>query len=216
MTNAQVTAISYGLLAFITLWGTILIPQLITQYARHGRVRVRGLVISGAVTLYSCLALAVVLLPLPGPNTARLTQTVQLQPFQWVADIHTELVKHGESASHALLTLTFQQVAMNVLLFVPLGLIARLLWKRGLVGTLLIGFTVSLAIEITQLTANFGTAPFAYRIFDVDDLMTNTTGAVLGWIVAALFLALRAKDKTPSAVGVQPVRSERVHLTEAR
>ncbi|MCU1681735.1 MAG: VanZ family protein [Amycolatopsis sp.] len=215
MTHAQVTAISYGLLAFITLWGTILIPQLITQYARHGRVHVRGLAISGAVTLYGCLALAVVLLPLPGPNTPRLTQTVQLRPFQWVADIHTELLKHGLSSAHALTTLTFQQVAMNVLLFVPLGLIARLLWKRGLIGTLLIGFTISLAIEITQLTANFGTAPFAYRIFDVDDLMTNTTGAVLGWIVAALLLALTAK-KTASTVDVQPVRSERIHLTEAR
>jgi glycopeptide antibiotics resistance protein len=214
MTHAQITALTYGLLAFVAVWATILVPQLITQFAKHGRVNPRGLLVSGAVTLYSCLALAVVLLPLPGPNTPRLSQTIQLEPFQWVTDIHTELLKHGEPLSHALLTQTFQQVAMNVLLFVPLGLIARLLWKRGAIGTLLIGFAFSLAIEITQLTANFGTAPFAYRIFDVDDLMTNTTGAVMGWIVAALFLALRTK--APSAVDAQPVRSERIDFAKAR
>jgi glycopeptide antibiotics resistance protein len=57
---------------------------------------------------------------------------VQLHPFQWIADVHTELVNHGLSEAHALTTVAFQQVAMNVLLLFPLGVFARLLWKRGL------------------------------------------------------------------------------------
>jgi len=213
MTNAQVTAFTYGLIGFFAVWVTLLVPQLITHLARFGRVDLRRVGRTAAVTLYACLTLAVVFLPLPGPGTRRPGQTVQLHPFQWIEDIHTELLKHGLSASHALTTLTFQQVAMNVLLFVPLGLFARVLWKRGLIGTFLIGFTASLLIEITQLSANFGTAPFVYRIFDVDDLMNNTTGAVLGWLGGALFLALR---KVPSVVGTQAVRSERIHLAHTR
>jgi glycopeptide antibiotics resistance protein len=216
MTNAQVTALTYGLIAFLAAWVTILVPQLITHHARFGRVDLRRVGTTAAVTLYACLTLAVVFLPLPGPGTKRLSQTVQLHPFQWIEDIHTELLKHGLSGSHALTgltTLTFQQVTMNVLLFVPLGVFARVLWKRGLIGTLLIGFTASLLIEITQLSANFGTAPFVYRIFDVDDLINNTSGAVLGWIAGALLLALR---KVPSAVGAQPVRSERIDLAHTR
>ena len=158
--------------------------------------------------LYGCMTLAVVFLPLPGPGTRRLSQTVQLHPFQWIADIHTELLNHGGTW---FMTQTFQQACLNVLLFVPFGVFARILWRRGLTGTALIGFTASLLIEVTQLTANFGTAPYAYRIFDVDDLMNNTFGAVVGWVFGALLLTLLR-----SPVDVQPARSERVHLAEAR
>ncbi|GLY36235.1 VanZ family protein [Amycolatopsis sp. NBRC 101858] len=208
MTNAQVTALQYGFIGFLALWTVVLVPQLITQLARHGGLRLRGIVTTGAVLLYSCMTLAVVFLPLPGPGTRRLSQTVQLHPFQWITDIHTEMLKHG---SQWFMTQTFQQACMNVLLFVPLGVFARILWRRGLTGTVLIGFAASLLIEITQLTANFGTAPYAYRIFDVDDLMNNTFGAGAGWVFGALLLAVLR-----SPVGVQPARSERVHFAETR
>ena len=208
MTNAQLTALQHGFIGFLALWVVVLVPQLITQLARHGGLRPRGIASTAAVLLYGCMTLAVVFLPLPGPGTRRLGQTVQLHPFQWIADIHTELLKHGGTW---FMTQTFQQACLNVLLFVPLGVFARILWRRGLTGTALIGFTASLLIEFTQLTANFGTAPFGYRIFDVDDLMNNTFGAVVGWVFGALLLTLRR-----STVGVQPARSERVHLAEAR
>lgn len=213
MTNAQVTALQYGLIGFLAVWGTLLVPQLVLQLARYGRPRLRRLVTTAAVVFYACMALAVVFLPLPSANGRRLEQTVQLRPFQWIADIHTELVKHGLSAAHWFSTQTFQQVALNVLLFVPLGIFARVLWRRGLVGALAVGAAVSLAIEITQLTANFGTAPFVYRIFDVDDLMTNTFGAGLGWLFGALLLALRA---IPSAIHAQPAGRERIDLAQTR
>ncbi|MYW91888.1 VanZ family protein [Amycolatopsis rubida] len=213
MTNAQVTALQYGFIGFLAGWATILVPQLVLQVARYGHVRLRGLVTTAAVVFYACMALAVVFLPLPGPNSRRLEQTVQLEPFQWIADIHTELVKHGLSAADWFTTQTFQQAAMNVLLFVPLGFFARVLWRRGLVGALAIGFAASLAVEITQLTANFGTAPFVYRIFDVDDLMTNTFGSGLGWLAGALLLALRPISST---LRVEPARSERIDLAKTR
>ncbi|WP_037354353.1 VanZ family protein [Amycolatopsis orientalis] len=213
MTNAQVTALQYGFIGFLAVWATILVPQLVLQFARYGRLRLRGLVTTAAVVFYACMALAVVFLPLPGPNSRRLEQTVQLEPFQWIADIHTELVKHGLPAADWFATQTFQQAAMNVLLFVPLGFFARVLWRRGLVGALAIGFAASLAVEITQLTANFGTAPFVYRIFDVDDLMTNTFGSGLGWLAGALLLALRPISST---LRVEPARSERIDLAETR
>ncbi|MFJ7211260.1 VanZ family protein [Amycolatopsis sp. NPDC098790] len=208
MTNAQVTALQYGFIGFLALWTVVLVPQLITQLARYGGLRVRGLLSTAAVLLYGCMTLAVVFLPLPGPGTRRLSQTVQLHPFQWISDIHTEMLKHG---SQWFATQTFQQACLNVLLFVPLGVFARVLWRRGLVGTLLIGFTASLLIEITQLTANFGTAPYVYRIFDVDDLMNNASGAGVGWVFGALLLTVLR-----SPIGAQPARRERVHLAETR
>ncbi|MEQ0559406.1 VanZ family protein [Amycolatopsis sp. NEAU-NG30] len=211
MTNAQVTALQYGFIGFLALWTVLLVPQLITQLARHGGLRLRGILTTAAVLFYGCMTVAVVLLPLPGPGTRRLAQTVQLHPFQWITDIHTEMLKHG---SEWFVTQTFQQACLNVLLFVPLGIFARILWRRGLTGTALIGFAASLLIEITQVTANFGTAPFVYRIFDVDDLMNNTFGAIVGWVFGALLLTLLRGSR--STIDVQPARRERIHLAQAR
>jgi glycopeptide antibiotics resistance protein len=209
MTTAQSTALATGLLVFLAIWATVLVPQLILHRARFGRIIVRRVAVTGAVLCYACLGLAVVLLPLPGPNTPRLAQTIQLAPFAWINDVRID--RTGPGLLDAITTTAFEQMALNVLLFVPLGILARSLWRRGLVGTTLLGFGCSLLIELTQLTANWGTAPFQYRIFDVDDLITNTTGAALGWIAGALYLALRT-----SAVHAEAARRERIHLTETR
>ncbi|OFE15721.1 hypothetical protein BA895_21635 [Humibacillus sp. DSM 29435] len=44
---------------------------------------------------------------------------------------------------------------------------------------------VSLLIETTQGTGIFGLYPCPYRLADVDDLLTNTLGAVIGWCIGA-------------------------------
>jgi len=165
MTTSQLAALHSGLIGFAATWPVVVLLQLVLRRDR------RAILTGGAVTLYACMVIAVVLLPLPGPHTHRPAQTIQLLPFQWVLDF-----VGGDPKA-------FTQVLMNIALFVPLGLLARKLSLRGAVA---IGFSFSLLIEITQLTANFGTAPFVYRIFDVDDLMTNTAGAALGWLVANL------------------------------
>ncbi|OQO90608.1 VanZ family protein [Saccharomonospora piscinae] len=199
MTTAQVTALTSGMLVFAVVWAVVLVPQVLGHLARFGRVDARRVATTAAVTLYACLAVAVVLLPLPTPGEARLTQLVQPVPFQWVADVGTELDRYASPTLFAPLTQTFQQFSMNVLLFVPLGVIVLALWRRGARFATLSGLGLSLLVEITQLTANFGTAPYAYRIFDVDDLMANTAGAALGWLAARLFVVLRRLRATNAA-----------------
>ena len=44
------------------------------------------------------------------------------------------------------------------------------------------GLAASCCIELTQATGLYGLVPCAYRIVDVDDLITNTMGAALGVI----------------------------------
>ncbi|WP_216211828.1 VanZ family protein [Amycolatopsis aidingensis] len=203
MTSAQTSALEYGLLGFVVIWAVLLIPQVLGQQARFGRVLPGRLARTALVTLYACLTVALVLLPLPTRAGGQSGQHIQLVPFQWMADVARE------SAGNPLATTAFQQLSMNVLLFVPLGILARVLWRRGFTGATLLGLAGSAAIEICQLTANFGTAPYQYRIFDVDDLMANTAGAALGWILAALFLLLRAQARQADALSgatTQPVR----------
>ena len=61
----------------------------------------------------------------------------------------------------------------------------------------MIGFLASLLIEVTQLTGIFGLYPCAYRFFEVDDLITNTTGTLLGYWFFRYFDFLPSVDYKP-------------------
>lgn len=71
------------------------------------------------------------------------------------------------------------QVLGNVLLYLPLGLLLPMVWRRGswwrVTGA---GLALSLVTELLQ--------PVVGRSFDVDDLITNTLGTMLGYLLFAL------------------------------
>lgn len=71
-----------------------------------------------------------------------------------------------------------RSTVQNVLLFVPLGVFLPLLWKKYRMcrSTVRFGFCMSLAIELLQM--------FTYRATDINDLITNTAGAFLGFLLA--------------------------------
>lgn len=71
---------------------------------------------------------------------------------------------------------------LNILLFLPMGFSLPLLWKPFVQGwqTVLFGFLSSVLIETMQI--------FSYRATDVNDLMTNTLGTILGFCLAKAVL----------------------------
>lgn len=73
---------------------------------------------------------------------------------------------------------SIRNTLLNVLLFIPLGFFLPLFWQRyrKIQSTLLFGFFATLTIEIAQL--------FSFRATDVDDLITNFTGALCGYLLA--------------------------------
>lgn len=78
----------------------------------------------------------------------------------------------------------FTNSLLNVLLFIPLGGFLPLFWRnfRRFFPTVLFGFCTSGLIEVLQL--------FTLRASDVNDLMTNTLGTVIGWGFARILLRL--------------------------
>ncbi|PGV56653.1 hypothetical protein COD94_27660 [Bacillus cereus] len=80
---------------------------------------------------------------------------------------------------------------LNILLFMPLGFLLPTIWPhfRKMKNTVCAGFFFSLAIELNQLLNN--------RITDIDDLFTNTLGAIVGYLLyRALFkLILKREGK---------------------
>lgn len=69
---------------------------------------------------------------------------------------------------------------LNVILFLPLGIFLPLLYEQynSLSKVLLLGFLFSFSIEIIQM--------FGFGTTDINDLITNTFGAVLGYGVYEL------------------------------
>ena len=72
--------------------------------------------------------------------------------------------------------LSFTNLAGNVLVFVPFGFFSAMASrKRNFLRTSLDGFLLSLVVETFQLLTMVGS-------FDVDDLILNTFGVMLGFL----------------------------------
>lgn len=160
------------------------LPVLAMVYHRRGRITLASLAWSYLAVLYILGLACFTCYPLPeGTSGPGITYGVapQLDPLAFVGDIRRDGVKA-----------VFQVVA-NVVLFVPLGymLAYGLRWRVAAVAAS--GFAVSLLIECSQLTGLFGLYPYAYRTFDVDDLIANTVGAVCG--VACAWVVSRVVDR---------------------
>lgn len=67
---------------------------------------------------------------------------------------------------------------LNIIFFMPFGFLLPMLWKRyrRLLPTLFTGLAFSMIIEFGQLFVRF-------RSTDVNDLIMNTLGTILGWII---------------------------------
>ncbi len=74
---------------------------------------------------------------------------------------------------------------MNVLLFAPVGLVLRSQTRAWWIA-LGLGLGLSLFIEIAQLTGLYGFYACAYRQFELDDLILNSAGVLLGFALADL------------------------------
>lgn len=101
---------------------------------------------------------------IPGHAIWRLVQAFQLEPsviIIWRED--------------------FRQLVFNMLLFVPAGAFLAGFWRVSLKRAVFIGFCGSLVIELLQLSGLLFLYPVPYRYFEVDDLITNTIGTLIGF-----------------------------------
>lgn len=67
---------------------------------------------------------------------------------------------------------------LNVALFIPLGVFLPMLWHqfRNVRSTAAFGFVLSVAIELLQM--------LTFRATDVNDLITNSMGTMVGFLLA--------------------------------
>lgn len=202
----KIAFILFGVLSFF-----LIIPWLVYSYRKYGYLSLWASIVAYSFTFYMLSVLFLVLLPLPDTrNTCALqspdTVHYNLIPFNFVRDIMNSgsVVWSQPSTYVRLLTQSaFLQAAFNFLLLLPLGVYLRYFFqqKRFWKKALGFGFALSLFIETTQITGIYGIYNCPYRIFDVDDLILNSTGALFGFVIAPVLLALFPSRKSLIAKG---------------
>lgn len=166
----------------------VLLPAAMIGYRRRGRAGGWTTVVVYGFLFYLLAAAMQTIVPLPSdPDRYCATQTYasspQLRPFYFV-----EVVRHrarGHWGPGAMLhNPALWTTALNLVLLLPLGFFLRYVVRMRLLAATAVGFGVSLLFELTQLTGLWFIYPCAYRLFSVDDLILNTAGAALGWLIA--------------------------------
>ena len=81
----------------------------------------------------------------------------------------------------------------NIIAFIPFGIYLPYTSesKLGFISTFLYTFSLSLTIELVQLITKVGSC-------DVDDIILNALGGVIGYILWYIYTKLRKKVKYPS------------------
>jgi glycopeptide antibiotics resistance protein len=183
------------------------------NYHRYGSIRSLRILIVYSFWLYLLCVYCLVILPLPPLETARDLHghAMQLIPFKGVYEICKEAVRiHNIHLPfwRILNSSAFLVTIFNLFMTMPFGMYLHIYYEKSLKKTILLSFFLSLFFELTQLSGLYFIYSGSYRLFDVDDLIVNTLGGLLGWLAAiplARILPTRAEIDAKSYVRGQTV-----------
>lgn len=191
--NAYTEPILWAVLIFPFIAMLFTAPYVLVQYHKYGAIPMIRVGIVYSFILYLIAAYFLVILPLPSQDEVAMMTgpTTQLVPFTFITDFiqNTSFILSDPSTYLKAFTEPYvYQVLYNVLLFIPFGIYLRYYFNCSFKKTLFLSFLLTLFFELTQLSGLYGIYPRSYRLFDVDDLMLNTFGGVIGYLVAAIVI----------------------------
>ena len=178
--HTYIEVIHTALIAFPLIAMLFTLPYMLYNYHKYGSVFSLKVVIVYSFILYMMTVYFLVILPLPSIASVAASAGVrpQLIPFHFLHDIaeyadknHVPLWKNQ----------ALFQVLFNVVMFIPYGMYLRYYFRCTWKKALLYAFCFTLFLETTQLSGIYGIYPKPFRMFDVDDLIANTTGGMIGY-----------------------------------
>lgn len=190
-------SIKTAFLIFPFLAFLITLPYLLLQYHKYGSVPLIRSSIVYTFILYLLTAYFLVILPLPSKEEVLMmpTKVPQLIPFTFIGDF-IEAFKETSGVLSFLKSPIVYTTLFNIAITIPFGIYLRYYFKKKWYTTIIYTFLLSLYFEITQLTGLYGLYPKAYRLFDVDDLIINTLGGLIGYLITPIVtIFLPDRDK---------------------
>jgi glycopeptide antibiotics resistance protein len=170
----------------------------------YGELHEYRATITALFVFYLMAASLYTVLPLPETSPAFCARQLavshmQLVPFDSFRDIvrYADTKGLGWTLGDLLANGAFMQIVLNFLLLLPFGVFVHALFRTSFLETLLLGLLVSLFFELTQLTGVWWLADCPWRVFDVDDLIVNTAGAGLGWLLWSVFFHIVPDPSAP-------------------
>ena len=172
--NTWFESIVEGFRLYINYGLTVTAPVIVFMMAVSKKFNIAELVIKQLFVLYLFCVIELVFFPLPTAEAAAgLSYRYQLMPFHFMVDFMEDSFIR-----------VLSQVLLNVVMTIPFGMFLEYCTGMSLKEAVAAGFAFSLFIELGQLTGLFFLFKGSYRLFDVDDLMLNTLGVVIGYIAS--------------------------------
>lgn len=177
------------------------LPYIAYNYHKYGSILSLKVLIVYSFIFYLLCMYCLVILPLPSPEKAATLHShkMQLEPFLFIKDIIKKahvIPSEPRTWLTIVLNKAFLVNILNLFLAVPFGMYLRYYFKKSFSQTFILSLLLSLFFEITQLTGLYFIYSGSYRLFDVDDLIVNTLGGILGYaIVGPLMIILPSRDE---------------------
>lgn len=111
-------------------------------------------------------------IPLINGTNNLFLETANLIPFRDLKSNHNGAIR---------------EIILNTVMTMPFGFLYPIIKKQGILKTFVSTFLFSLAIELAQLMSAWW-GGLSSRSFDITDLITNTFGGLIGYII---FLILK-------------------------
>ena len=176
------------------------IPFVLHQYHKYGSINPFRVLIVYSFILYLITIYFLVILPLPNKeDVIYKPNMIKLIPFGFINDFIREssfVINDPTTYLKAIKEPCFYTVIFNIFMTIPFGMYLRYYFKCNFKKTLFISFILSLFFELTQLTGLYWLYSYPYRVFDVDDLIMNTLGGIIGYFIMGFvdnFLPTREK-----------------------
>ena len=186
-----ISVIKRAILFFPIVCLILSLPFLIYHYRKYGSITFLRFLLVFSFFFYLLCVYFLVILPLPSRADVLNYKGMyyNLKPFFVVPEIfmsgEVNVVKPESYVF--LLNQRFLEPLFNILMTIPFGIYLRYYFKCSFFKTLFYSFLLSLFFELTQLTGLYFIYPRPYRLCDVNDLINNTTGGLIGYIIAPLF-----------------------------
>lgn len=213
--GGYIEALEQAAILFPILAVLFTIPYIAWNYHKYGSVLSLRILIVYSFILYMLCAYCLVILPLPtGEAAANLSwHQAQLVPFTFLGDIAREsdaVLSQPRTWLTVLNSNAFLTTLFNLFLTMPFGMYLRYYFRCGWKRTLVYSLLLSLFFELTQLSGLYFIYSGSYRLFDVDDLIVNTCGSMIGFVLARI--AMRFLPSREELDRESLVRGRRVSL----
>ena len=213
--GGYIEALEQAAILFPILAVLFTIPYIAWNYHKYGSVLSLRILIVYSFILYMLCAYCLVILPLPtGEAAANLSgHQAQLVPFTFLGDIAREsdaVLSQPRTWLTVFNSNAFLTTLFNLFLTMPFGMYLRYYFRCGWKRTLVYSLLLSLFFELTQLSGLYFIYSGSYRLFDVDDLIVNTCGSMIGFVLARI--AMRFLPSREELDRESFVRGRRVSL----